>query len=194
MLTRTVTQGVVSTSLQTNFHAFSIAFRNSDDLLGMASLSLLIQISSLRRNNNLLTSVINMAFSLRLRRSLASNVSYVRLFTMTLLTTKTWKRPFHQTRKPFYITPCRQKDPASRENYASALHQAMILRLSKMGRTSCEWMVSYGRVHFTSFQNVTFVCIKSWGKINFFLTTWTQLCRLCPQKNSVITGVTFFIH
>ena len=40
----------------------------------------------------------------------------------------------HQTRKPFYVTPSRQKDHASRENYTSELHQAMILRLSR-GRT-----------------------------------------------------------
>jgi hypothetical protein len=38
--------------------------------------------------------------------------------------------PSHQPRKPFY----RQKDPASRENYASELHQVRILRLSKVDR------------------------------------------------------------
>ena len=44
--------------------------------------------------------------------------------------------PTHQARKPFYITPCREKNPPSQENYASELHQAMILRLSRVGRTS----------------------------------------------------------
>ena len=39
------------------------------------------------------------------------------------------------TRKPFYITPCRQKDFASLENYASELHQVMILRGSDILRT-----------------------------------------------------------
>ena len=34
-----------------------------------------------------------------------------------------------------YITPCRQKIPASQENYASELRQVMIIRLSKVGRT-----------------------------------------------------------
>ena len=43
-------------------------------------------------------------------------------------------RPYYQTQKPFYITICRPKNPVSRENYASELHQAMILRLSKVGR------------------------------------------------------------
>ena len=153
---------IVSTSLQTNFHAFSIAFRNSDDPLIVAceSSSLLIQISSLRRNSNLLTSVINNSLDLGLRYSSNQVVSYLGpLSGMNMLTTKT--RPFHQTRKPFYITPRRQKNPASRENYASALHQATILRLSKAGRISCETMVSYGCVHFTAFQNITFLCMKN---------------------------------
>ena len=51
----------VSTSLPTNFHAFSIPFRNADSPM---SSSLLIQISSLRRNNNLFTSVIKNSFDL----------------------------------------------------------------------------------------------------------------------------------
>ena len=77
VLTRTVVEtnlrhSIVSTSLQTNFHAFSIAFRNSDDPLIVAcgeSSSLLIQISSLRRNNNLLTLVIKIALNLGSRCS-----------------------------------------------------------------------------------------------------------------------------
>ena len=77
VLTRTVVEtnlchNIVSTSLQTNFHAFSIAFRNSDDPLIVAcgeSSSLLIQISSLRRNSNLLTLVIKIALNLGSRCS-----------------------------------------------------------------------------------------------------------------------------
>ena len=63
MLTRPL---VVSTSLQTNVHALSIAFRNLDNSLIVAceSSSLLIQISSLRRNNILLTSVIKFVLGL----------------------------------------------------------------------------------------------------------------------------------
>ena len=39
--------------------------------------------------------------------------------------------------KPFFITPLHQENLASRENYGSELHQLMILRLSKVGQTSC---------------------------------------------------------
>ena len=53
----------------------------------------------------------------------------------------------HRTQKPFYNSLCRQKNPASRENYASELYQ-VILRLSRVGQTSWEQMVSYGRVQF----------------------------------------------
>ena len=156
MLTRPL---VVSTSLQTNIHAFSIALRNSDDPLKMPSSSLLIQISSLRRNNNLLTSVIKFVLSLGSRCSSNQVVSYLRPSSIAKLTTA--KRPFHQTRKPFYITPSRQKNLASRENYASALHQATILRLSKVGRTSLMGMISYGRVHSIAFQNIIFLCMRN---------------------------------
>ena len=38
--------------------------------------------------------------------------------------------PTHQTQKPFYIIPLRQKNPASQENYTFKLHLVMILRLS----------------------------------------------------------------
>ena len=169
---------LVSTSLQTNFHAFSMAFRNPVNPLSESS-SLLIQISSLRRNNNLLTSVINNALTLGSRCSRNQIVSYLWPFSMAMLRTE--KRSFHQTRKAFCtIFPRRQKNLASRENYASALHQATILRHSKVGRTSFEWMVNYGRVHFIAFQNITFLCMRNWGKINSFRTTWTQFCRLFP--------------
>jgi hypothetical protein len=50
----------------------------------------------------------------------------------------------HQTRKPFYITPYREKDLSSRENYASELHQVVILHLLKVDRTSWDQMVGHG--------------------------------------------------
>jgi len=95
--------------------------------------------------------------------------------------------PTHQPRKPFYITPYRQKDPASREKYASELHQVRILRLSKVDRTSCELMVCRGSVHFMLFQNLFLLCMKNWGKNNLFQRTYTELCWLCPRihKTSV---------
>ena len=72
---------------------------------------------------------------------------------MTGLLRGVQRLPTHQTRKPFYITPFRKEDPALRENYVSELHQAMMLLLLKVGRTSCEQMVSHGRVHLIFFQN-----------------------------------------
>ena len=102
----------VSTSLPTNFHAFSIPFR-----MASKSSSLLIQISSLRRNNNVFTLIIYSTFLLMSR--------YTNKRVLSRLTTSTMTGLFgecsctHQTRKPFYITSRHQKNPASRENYAS---------------------------------------------------------------------------
>ena len=91
--------------------------------------------------------------------------------------------PTHQIRKPFYIIIlCRQKNPALPENCASELHQVMILRFSKVGGTSCVRMVRYGRVHFSFFQSSTILCMKNWGKIILFRTTWIRFWRLFPQK------------
>ena len=131
---------VVSTILPPNFHAFSIIpFRDMEDfsLKMKSSLSLLIQISSLRRNNNVFTSVIYNPFNSMSGCSNNGDLSRPRKFAMTRLTRQTGcTRPSHRRRKPFYITSPLQKNPASRENYASELHQVMILRLSRVGRTS----------------------------------------------------------
>ena len=77
-----------------------------------------------------------------------------------------YTRLTHQTRKPFFIAPCRQKNPASRENYAFEL-QVVILRLSRVFWTSREQMVNNGRVYFMLFQNINFLCIKNWGNNKF---------------------------
>ena len=68
-------------------------------------------------------------------------------------------RTSHRTQKSICIILCRQKNPDSREDYASELHQ-VILRLSKVGRTSCEQMVSHGRVQFIIFQSFMLLCMK----------------------------------
>jgi hypothetical protein len=143
----------VSTTLSTNFHAFSIPFRDPDSPLNVTS-SPLIQLSLLRRNNNVFTSAIfqNFNFVSRCDRVL----SWLRISSMTMTARKisTSAFPTHHTRTPFYTTPCRQKNPVSLENYASELHQVMILPLSRVGQTFCEEMVSHGRVHVYSFKNV----------------------------------------
>ena len=176
---------------------FSISFRNPTDgsLKVKTSLSLLIQKSSLTRSNNVFPSVIYKPLNLISRYSNDRVPSLLKTYTMTGLT-KQWcnQRPTHQARKPFYITPRRQKNRASRENYASELYQVSILRLSRVGRTSCYQMVEYGRVHFIVFQDLIPLFMKNWGKNDLFQTTWTQLYRLCPQHTPNIAGVTFFIH
>ena len=135
----------VSTSLPINFHEFSIPLRK-------------FEISLLRRNNVLFPSVFY-----------KSNTIY--LATQIIESCQTFAHPLwhelpvslaahvlpHQTRKPFYITTCRQKNPASRENYASELHQVMIMRLLKGGSDLLRRMVSYdGRVHFILFNHILF--------------------------------------
>ena len=155
--------------------------------------SLLIQISSLRRNNNVFTSVICNPFLLVSRYSDNRVLSSLKASYMTGFERGTI-RPTHQTRRPSYITPCQQKNPASRENYVSELHQATMLRLLKVGRTSYYRMVSYGRVHFIFFQNIIFLCMKNWGKIDLFRTTWTRLWWHCHRKDRIIARVTFYIH
>ena len=107
----------VSTSLPSNFHAFSIPFRNST----RGSSSLLIPISSLRRIKNLFPSVIFKHFLLM--SCYANNFLSFRTSNMTRLSQeKNLARPSHQTRKPFYITSRRQINPVLRENYASESH------------------------------------------------------------------------
>ena len=186
----------VSTSLPTIFHAFSTPFRDADGYLKVTSISssLLIQISSLRRNKIVFPSVIY--DPLRQVSCYTKNGALPSLpSTMTRLRRESRRsQGTHRTREPFYITPFHQKNPASREKYASELHQVMILRLSRVGRTSCYQMVSHGRVNSILFQNIILLFMKNWGKINLFQTTWTQLCRLCPQEESLFARVTLFIH
>jgi hypothetical protein len=125
--------------------------------------SLLIQISSLRRINNVFTSVIYKPLDLISRYLNNRVLSKLRPSSMTRLVmgSKHFFTRIHRTRKPFYITSRRQRNPALRENYASELHQVMILRLSRVGRTSYEQMVGYGRVHYTLFQNIILLCMKN---------------------------------
>ena len=116
-------------------------FRDPGGLLELAttSSSLLIQINSLRRNNHVFTLVVY-------KRSILMSKSkkrFVPCHAAWHMTTLSWKASrfvitTHRTRKHFYITSGREKDPASLENYASELHQVMIQRLSRVGRTSCE--------------------------------------------------------
>jgi hypothetical protein len=136
---REIAQRPVSTSFPTNFHDFSIPFRNSDGRSVITSpFSLLIQISSPKRNNNAFPSVINKPMHLISRYSNNRVLSRLRASSMTLIAGLAGcARPSHQTRKPFYITTRRQKNPPSRENYACELHQVMIMRLLRVGRTSC---------------------------------------------------------
>ena len=194
---------LVSTSLPTTFaKLISIPFRYQDTITFVTwkmafhtTSSLLIQLCSLRRNNNVFTSVICTPFHLVSRYSNSRLLLLLRILHMTGLSNGTgYIQPTQQTRKAFYITPFRQKNPALRENYASELHQPKMLRLLKVGRTSCYRMVGYGRVHFILFQNIIFLCMKNWGKIDIFRTTCTWLWRLCPQKNGIFDGFTFYIQ
>ena len=127
---------------------------------------LLIQISSLRRNNDIFTSVIDMFLDLMSRYKDNRLLFWLRAWTMTRLARMTRGAalsacPTHEPRKPFYTTPCCQKNHASRGNYVFELRQVMILRLSRVGRTSCDQMVGHGRVHFMFFQNFILLCMKS---------------------------------
>ena len=152
----------VSTSLPTIFHAFT-PYRDADGYLKMTfmSFSLLIQISSLRRNNNVFPSVIYYPLSqISCYTKNGTLPSLISGSTLTRLLRES-HGGIHRTREPFYITPCRQINPASRENYASELHQVMILRLSRVDRTSCEQMVGHGRAHFILFQKIILIFIKN---------------------------------
>ena len=154
--------------------------------------SLLIQINSLRRNNNVFTSVIYNHFFLVSRNSNNGVLPPLPLNSTTPTIQRLNARPTHQTRKPFYITSSRQKNPASQENCASELHLVMMQRFSKVGQTFCDLMVTHGRVHFMFFRNFTVFCMKNWGMINLFRMTWTQFWRLCPQRYTKIAGVPLY--
>jgi hypothetical protein len=158
----------------------------------LISSSPLIQISSLRRNNNVLTSVISNPFVQISCYTINRVLSNVLPSPMILSHMHTC--PTHRTPNPFYIALCRQKSPALRQNYASELQQEMILHLSRACLTSCIQMVSHGRVHFAFSQGVIMLCIKNWGKIDLFQTTWTQFYRLLSQNTPVISEVNVFIH
>ena len=88
------------------------------------SSSLLIQIILLRRISNVFTSVIYIALHLISCYSNNRVLSTLRASSITRLTCGC-TRPTHQTRKPSYVISRRQKNPASRENYASELHQVI---------------------------------------------------------------------
>ena len=145
-------RSLVSTSLPNDFHPFSIPFSIQEK---NTRSSLLIQINLLRRNNNAFISGIYNPLHLISRRPNNRVLSRLTGSGISNL------RPTHQARKPFYTTQCRQKNLASQENYASESHQAMMPRLSKVGRTFCDRMVSYGRVHFFNFQKIILLCMKN---------------------------------
>ena len=162
----------VSTGFPTNFHAFSIPFRNTDSPLTWIltrlpiSSSLLIQISSLRRNKHVFPSDIYVPLYLVFRylnnRVLSLLIASImtrgaRLESQTTSRSGSTQHP----RKPFSITPCRQTNPALQENYASELYRLMILRLSRVGRTSCCQMIDYGHVRFILFQSIIYLCMKN---------------------------------
>jgi hypothetical protein len=86
----------------------------------------------------------------------------------------------HQTRKPFYITPYRQKDLSSRENYASELHQVVILHLSKVDRTSWDQMASHGHRLGQSSADFAPSKVKLWPefKLNSLYIKWHIYRRL----------------
>ena len=172
-----------------HFHALTIIpFRYPDDM----SSSPLIQISSLRRNNDVFLSVIRINSVFISRHTINRVLS--RLVASQSSITWTPRRgsagSFHRTPKLSYITLDREKDPALQENYASELYQVMIPHRSKVGLTWNQ-MVSHGRVHFWHSQNLTLLCMKNWGKKDLFQTSWTHFYRLflkkCPE-------VILFIH
>ena len=106
----------VSSNLPTSFHVCHIPFRNLHRPLEMTSKlsSLLIQISSLRRNNNVFTSVIYDLLELMSHYSNNQLLLLLCTSTMTQLTRPGRVSPTHQTWKPFYITSCCQKNLALR--------------------------------------------------------------------------------
>ena len=182
----------VSTSLPTNFtRLLFIPFRILEGPIKMAfkSSSLLIHISLLRRNKNVLTSVIYNPLDLTSRYSILSRFRASTMIWLLARMTSEYPRPTHQTRGPLYTI--RQESHASPENYASELHhwQVMITHLSRVGRTSCEKTVTHGRVHF-------FLCMKNWGKKSLFQTIWTEFYRLCSQQTETpdIARVIFLAH
>ena len=151
---------VRSTDNMSSFlRVFTIPFRDDGILRKTAvSSSPLIQISSLRRNNDVFTSVICNPLILLSRYRINLVLSYLRASELT----STWGGPglSHRTPKPFYITIRHQKHLALQENYAFELYQVMVLHLSRVDLT-WDSRVRYGRVHFTCSQNIIFLCMKN---------------------------------
>ena len=122
--------------IPTNIHSSRIPFRNASPVKALLQLfTLLIQISSLRRINNVFTSIIE--YFLNLISRYTNNRVLSRFRSWTIRTRTSGACLIHQTRKPFYTTRYRQKNPASQGNYAYELHQVMMLLLF-VGQTSCE--------------------------------------------------------
>ena len=113
------------------FHAFSILFRDVEE-----SSSPLIQVNLLRWSNVLFTLVINNSFDLVLLYTINRVLLRVEPYSIIAGSYSGYGHATPQTQQPFYITFRRQKDHALRENYASELHQVMILHLSRAGLTS----------------------------------------------------------
>ena len=103
-------RSLVSTSLPNDFHAFGIPFsiQDSEKMASNTTSSLLIQINSLRRNNNAFTSVIYNALHLISRCSNNRVLSRVKRSGISTL------HATHLARKLFCITLCRRKTPHRR--------------------------------------------------------------------------------
>jgi hypothetical protein len=137
---------VLCTDNPTNFHCTRLLtipskFRQSNELTTTLS-SPLIQISSLRRNNNVFTSVIwkrLIPISCYKINRLPSNAWNSAMIIILGIPNQApgYPGPTHQTTNSFYITLRRQENPALRQSYASELHQVVLLHLSRAGLTSC---------------------------------------------------------
>ena len=114
------------------FTRFTIPFRFRHIVL-QESLSPLIQVSLPKRSNVVFTSVICNPLNLLSRYAINRVLLWFEEWSMIA---GGYPRPTHPTQRPFYITLNRQKNHALRENYASELHQVMIIHLSRAGLTS----------------------------------------------------------
>ena len=101
---------------------------------------------------------------------------------MTGLAWKTRVYLTHYTQKPFYITPFCKENLASQENYASELHQVMILCYSKVGRTSFYRMFSYGRIHLLTFKTFSLFVWKTEGRSIYSRRLGQSLGGFAPKK------------
>jgi hypothetical protein len=120
------------------FHAFTIPFRHMHLDPGSTvsleeSLSPSIQENLLRTSNDVFKSVMCNTLNLLSRYTINRGLLWVESSTMIA---RGQANTTHQTQKPFYITLRRQKNHAFRGNFASELHQVIILHLSRVGLTS----------------------------------------------------------